>query len=596
MLARNVLGSAADEASMTPHRRLFSRLTLSLSTLAWATAAAAVGIDDIDVRGGPAWVDVATGALADAAGVGAGVAWGDFDTDGDLDLFVVNNMNADKFLRNDAGTWVDATSGALVDFGYGYGVSAADYDNDGDLDLYINGASPGRLARNDGGTWADATNGALLGEGGGRGIVWGDFDRDGDADLFLSNDADSSKLMRNDAGTWVDDTQGRFGGVDNWQGAAAVDFDRDLDLDLFVVNGSGTFGAGSKLYSNNGGYFTETPAGALRNVDNPRGVAWADYDNDGDFDAFVTSFGLANRLVRNDGGVYVNATSGPLADAGNEGVGVAWADYDNDGDLDLYVANQTGPNKLFRNDAGTWVDATVAPLGDTSQSRGCAWGDVDQDGDLDLYVANQNGPNRLFRNDQSTGNHWLHVDLEGTISNRSAIGARVRVVADGVSRLREVSGGDGYCSQNSLTVEFGLGASSLVDTIEVRWPSGIIWDSTAVAVDQVLDLIEFAIPGDVRDGRGVGASVELAAALPNPFAAETRFEYALPVAGRARLTIVDLQGRRVATLVDGEAGPGRHGATWDGRDARGRRAREGIYFARLEVGTVTLVRKVVLGR
>ena len=464
--------------------------------LRWMTTNAAgtdewVGIDSIVVAATQTFVDATTGPLGDAAADGVGVAWGNFDGDADLDLFVVNNGQPDRLFRNDGASWTDATSGVLIDNTFGYAVATADYDNDGDLDLMLNNGGPLRLARNDAGTWVNAATGALNRTGGGRGLVWGDFDNDGDVDLFMSNDNDSCRLMRNDAGTWVNATNGLFGGIGAWQGAAAGDFDSDGDLDLYVVNASGS---SNRLYRNDGGMWTNITSAPLNGPSNSRGVAWGDYDNDGDLDLYVSSFGNANKLYRNDGGVWVDATSGPLGDTG-AGTGVAWADYDNDGDLDLYLVNQGTANKLFRNDAGTWVDATSGPLGDTGQGRGAAWGDYDNDGDLDLFVTNSGGSNRLLRNDNGLGNRWLHVNLVGTASNRSGIGARVRVVAGGVAHIVEISGGSGYCSQNSLTAEFGLGGASLVDSVIVRWPSGALQVVSPVpSVNTVTTVVEVVPP------------------------------------------------------------------------------------------------------
>jgi len=133
---------------------------------------------------------------------------------------------------------------------------------------------------------------------------------------------------------------------------------------------------------------------------------------------------------------------------------------------------------------------------------GSALGDFDKDGDLDLYVGNLSGPNKLFLNQIGSTNHWLHVNLVGSVSNKSAIGARVRVVSGSLSQIREISGGSGYCSQNSLAAEFGLGSRTLVDTLEIRWPSGQIDTLTAIPADTLLTLYEGAfLRGDAnKDG------------------------------------------------------------------------------------------------
>jgi hypothetical protein len=237
-------------------------------------------------------------------------------------------------------------------------------------------------------------------------------------------------------------------------------------------------------------------------------VDWGDYDNDGDLDLYFANRYTGNKLLRNDGGgVFVDVTSGPLADGGHA-KNVAWGDYDNDGDLDLFLAKGDGairgPNRLLRNDGGgVFVDATSGALTDSGLWSGSTLGDFDNDGDLDLYVANLQGANRLFLNQKGSSKHWLHVNLVGVVSNRSAIGARVRAVASGLSQIREISGGSGYCSQNSLTAEFGLGSRTSVDTLEIRWPSGTIQKLTGIPVDTLLVITESAFIRGDANGDGV---------------------------------------------------------------------------------------------
>jgi hypothetical protein len=344
--------------------------------------------------------------------------------------------------------------------------------------------------------------------------------------------------------------------------------------------------------------WTDVTSGPLGDSGRSSGVAWGDYDGDRDQDLYLPiGGGNANKLLRNEGGgTFVDATSGPLGDTGN-GTGVAWGDYDNDGDLDLYLANFGTSNKLFRNDGGgTFADTTRSPLGDTGAGFGVAWADYDGDGDLDLYLANWGVSNKLFRNNLSTADGWLHVDLEGVYSNRAGIGARVRIVTGGTSQMREISGGSGYASQNSLTAEFGLGVATTVDSVQVIWPSGIIQDSLNVAVDQLILITEQDVLTGVGDRDEALAAYSLYQCYPNPFNPFTRITFSVAVPGGVALRIYDISGRPIRTLVDGWRDAERYEVAWDGRDDTGNAVASGVYFYQLEAPGHTEAKKMVLLR
>ncbi|MEQ1834041.1 MAG: FG-GAP-like repeat-containing protein [Candidatus Eisenbacteria bacterium] len=325
-------------------------------------------------------------------------------------------------------------------------------------------------------------------------------------------------------------------------------------------------------------------------------------DGDADLDLFVVSDGDASHVLRNDGALaFTDVTPAAVAVPGAD-AGAACADIDLDGDLDVYVTRYGEKNQMFRNDgAGGFEDVAGLMLADSLFSTGAAFGDADRDGDPDLFMADDGDANRLFRNDQANGNHWLQVCLHGTHSNRSAIGARVRVVAGGVSQVRELSGGSGFGSQDELLAAFGLGASTSVDSIIVSWPSGVTAVVSPVAVvDQRLDLTETSAPLAVGNPPASGPGVKLAAPSPNPFRSGTRLAYELSRAAQVRLRVHDAQGRQVATLADGLEGPGVHGVSWDGRDDAGHDAPAGLYLVRLSTAdgarNGTQVVKLLLAR
>ncbi len=442
-----------------------------------------------DFAWGGLFRDETLGPLAGAE-TSVGVAWGDHDGDGRPDLYISNAAPAaNRLLGNDSGgVFTDLTAAPLGDTSQSRGVAWADHDNDGDLDMYVaNYGQPNKLLRNEGGgVFTDVTSGPLGDAGATSCFAWGDYNNDGLVDLYLTIENGANKLLRNEGGdTFSDVTTSPLDDAGVGRGVAWGDFDDDGDLDLYIAN----TGANKLLRNDGDGVFADATSGPLGDTGDGSGVAWGDYDNDGDLDLYLSNIGGANTLLRNDGsGVFADATVPPLGDTG-DGSGVGWADYDNDGDLDLYLVNNGTANRLFNNDGGVFADVATKPLDDAGFGQGFAWGDHDSDGDLDIYLSDsQRGS--LLSNMDDAGHHWLHVRLAGDVSNAAAIGARVSVTAGGLTQMREVSGGSGYASQNSLPVEFGLGAAAVVDLVRIIWPSGVVQETTQVVADQMLDLTE----------------------------------------------------------------------------------------------------------
>jgi PKD repeat protein len=420
-----------------------------------------------------------------------GVAWIDYDADGDLDVFVTADGDSNRLLRNDGGgVFTRVPGGALVAGGAGLGTAWGDFDNDGDPDVFLaNTFAPSQLVRNDGGgLFVDVTNAALANIGEGNGAAWADYDSDGDLDLYVGVFNGTNRMFRNDSTLgFVDATTGPLGNGGDTRGVAWGDYDGDGDPDLYVANE----GANVLLRNDGGGSFADVTTGPLGDAARGQAVSWGDYDGDGDLDLFVANDGASSRLLRNDGGgAFADATTGPLATP-TSARGAAWGDIDLDGDLDLFVTTTRG-HRLLRNDGGgTFADVTTdSPCFTSNQASGAAFGDFDEDGDLDLFVCNRGGPPQMLRNDLVTSNHWFQVELSGLLSNASAIGARVRVVAGGVSQVRDVSGGGGLYSQDMLPAAFGLGPAAIVDSLIVSWPRGgtTVW--TGLAPDRRLRVSE----------------------------------------------------------------------------------------------------------
>jgi hypothetical protein len=450
--------------------------------------------------------------------------WGDYNNDGYLDLFVVNGQdgfatNAFLYRNNRDGTFTQILSGPPVNVSAqapsaGWG----DYDNDGNLDLFVAATGAHLFYRNNGdGTFSRilsgliATNSAFT-----YGCSWADYDNDGFLDLFVTVIDPSANshcfLYRNNGDATFSSVTNNVLVTDRASsiGCAWGDYDNDGHLDLFECGGRGPGSplAPNRLYHNNGdGTFTRVAAGSVGTDQGRCGsCAWGDYDNDGFLDLFVANgFGGQNFLYRNNGdGTFTRVTAGIVAtDMATNWYGCAWGDYDNDGFLDLFVTGEgytnivpVVVNALYHNNGdGSFTKITNgSPVNEYSDSVGCCWADYDNDGFLDLFATRGDGRgNALYHNNGNT-NAWLAVKLAGTVSNRSGIGAKVRVRASyrGASRwqMRQITGGGGWASQQDLRANFGLGDATNVKLVRIEWPSGIVQEFRNVAPRQILAITE----------------------------------------------------------------------------------------------------------
>jgi penicillin amidase len=417
------------------------------------------------------------------------LAWGDYDNDGYLDLFVGFRGGLSRLYHNDGhGHFTDVS--AQVGITDGNEVRAAawgDFDGDGNLDLYVGYAQtssvPNRLYRNDGhGHFTDVAREAGINDSGeSRQVSFIDFDNDGDVDLYVCFRDKPNKLYRNDGGHFVE--IGKQAGVADPRktvGAAWFDYDQDGKLDLFVANQDGDLNG---FYRNEGGHFVDIAhelgidgAGRPTNFGSV-GVAIGDYNNDGKLDMYVANYG-PSWLLRNDGGKFVNVAPEMGVSPDRHFTVPNFGDYDNDGRLDLYVAAYLSGianvrDFLFHNEGDHFADVTTGYLLKHDGTHGVQWADYDQDGALDLVIAD-NGPqggvhlyhNRLPREQARRSVQVLVLDEKG---HYTRAGSEVRVYAAGTRNLlgtRLVDTGSGYCSQNAMPVHFGLPTYGKVD-IEV---------------------------------------------------------------------------------------------------------------------------------
>jgi hypothetical protein len=486
-------GKSVADATFPPQGPLMDRLFRN-DTTAGANGARAMHFTEVTDTSGIA-----------IRSYGMGVAAGDFNNDGWVDIYRTG-LQGSVMLRNGGdGTFTDVTKQTGTGDGGDWGVSASfvDYDRDGWLDLFVGNyliysleadvrclsvtgqrdycppnsyrARPSRLYHNRGnGTFEDVTARALVGGayGPALGVATADFDGDGWIDLYVANDGQPNQL-------WINQRNGTF-------------------KDTAFVSGSAVNGTGNATAS--------------------MGVDAADFDNDADEDLIITNWlDQMNTLFVNDGtGNFEDrkAASGlGLPSLAKTGFGTGWLDFDNDGWLDLFVANgsvstieaqaranQPFPlrmtNQLYRNlGSGRFEDVSsraggvfaIADIG-----RGAAFGDVDNDGRTDILLGNASGPVRLLLNRVRNGNHWLGLRLAGTSSRgRDMLGARVEVVRPGAPTLVRRARADGsYASANDPRVLVGLGPHTEVPVVRVRWPGGRIEEWSGISIDRWTTLTE----------------------------------------------------------------------------------------------------------
>ena len=454
------------------------------------------------------FTDVTTQSGINPRGYGMGVATGDIDNDGDVDLYVTGYHRNQMFRNNGNGTFTDISAPSGTDDPTSWGVSAAflDFDRDGWLDLFVGNylqysfashiacvgvsglpdycrpsayrAQPSRLYRNVGhGRFTDVTIASGLARqfGPALGVSTADFNRDGWIDIFVANDEQENQL-------WINQRDGTFTNTALAAGAAlgpagerranmgvdAGDFDADGDDDLFITE---LIGQGSTLYVNDGaGAFEEqsTRAG-LRRPSLPYtgfGAAWFDFDNDGWLDILAVN-GDVNRNVEK-----VAAKSDPFP--------------------------LSQKNQLFRNLGGRFEEVTdragkVFELVETS--RGAAFGDIDNDGDTDVLVSNAAGTVRLLVNNVGSRSHWLGLRLVGkpggTGTARDFIGARVAIARPGMPTLWRRARADGsYASANDPRVLAGLGTATMAPDVSVIWPDGTSESWPGVSLDRYTTLMQ----------------------------------------------------------------------------------------------------------
>jgi len=504
-----------------------------------------IGLDFIHTIG-----DKELSNIVESSGVGA--AFLDYDQDGFIDLYVCNgtwvkglnsgdepdDLPKNHLYRNlGNGTFEDVTEKAgLNDSWYSMGVTVGDYNNDGYPDLFVSNYGANVLYKNDGdGTFSNVTKKAKVA---GKetdfsvGAVWLDYDNDSFLDLYVGNyltfdpnykyyyapdgfpgplayEAQHDVLYHNNGdGTFEDVTQAM--GIKDMDGRAmgvgAVDYDDDGFVDIYVANDHSM----NYLYHNNAGKgFTDmgTPSGTAFSHSGESTVSmsvdFADFNSDGLQDLFVSDDRYCSLYVNIGNGVFNDqAYQAGISMAAGQFVGwtSSFIDYNNDALVDLYKVNGAlkhlygQEDQIFENIGnGKFKDVSIS-LGKYFMKklvgRGACFGDYDNDGDLEGYIANLDDRGAFLRNNKGNQNNWILINLVGTKSNRDGIGSRVKIIAGDKVQTAQRRTTTGYLSQNEARMHFGLARDSIINKIEIKWPSGKLQTLENVKVNQILTVKE----------------------------------------------------------------------------------------------------------
>lgn len=544
-------------------------------------------------------------------GVNSGVAFSDFDNDGDDDVYVSIRDGINILYRNNGNnSFTDISEEAgLADLSDTRTSVWGDINNDGLADLYVgNWRSADALYLNNGdGTFTDITSAAGISNvGQPLSVNMVDIDNDGLLDIYVSNFAAHNVMLRNNGDNTFTDVTVSSGALDQGanMGAVFFDYDMDGDQDLYLTHDSHV---ANILYRNEGdGSFTNVSAQAgVDYVGFGMGVDVGDVNNDGWLDMYVSNLYDNILFINNGDGTFEDISQ----ECGANDYGMSWGtnflDFDNDGLLDVYVSNDSYyspyPNALFRNLGNNQFEQVDIGQAVSSElgGYGSAVGDVDGDGFVDIMVANTdffttgelNDFNQLFRNTNSSGN-WIQFKLVGTSSNRDAVGAMITISYGNKVMVDQVLAGSGFASQNSLVQHFGIGGSGSVREVKVRWPGGeeqVFYD---LEPNQKYVLTEGEDFNLILGEEEFDRNVPEFNIFPNPLGANSVVEFTTMQSSVASLSVTDLSGRGIISFMNNSQLPaGNHRfALGDLRST----LNPGIYLLQLSTSSASITRKIIL--
>lgn len=453
---------------------------------------------------------------------GSGVGFIDFDNDGDADLIVLGEAGAGivRVFENDGqGYFTDRSeSSGIPPSPMARGVSAGDYDSDGDLDVYLSQwLAPNILLRNDGDfTFTDVTDMAGVGGvGHGAGTAWADFDGDGWLDLYVANwEYDDFNFYYHNLGNGTFEEiavqKGIASGERSYQ-PVFIDYDLDGAVELMLSNDNRLSNCGpnnhNRLFKNMDGTCRDVSLETGANIClNSMGVAVGDFDNNLFLDMYFTNLPPGNKLLMNQGdGTFLEESERTGTDTrGATGWGTVAFDYDHDGYEELYVVNANAADRFYEND-GTFPLRDVAlELGvfDTGEGYCVAVADIDGDGDLDMVQSIRQTKLKLYINNEGQKRRWVKFNVISERAFLHGVGATVSIRTGEKRQIRQLMLGNNYKSQNESLLHFGLGSARMIDEINVMWSAGCTRTLRNYSANQTWKLYPPEKLGDVNaDGQ-----------------------------------------------------------------------------------------------